>query len=134
MSPGQRSELLATERGRLFELTDPVEKTKTYVRISEVLLTFAFRSFEGDEMEDMQALLGQYLDAVRGARETIVNSGRNARRQPGGFREFEEALRRQIRFLEDMNGQSLDYSRKPILDTTSVVKATHEEIRKLLGE
>jgi len=41
MKPLLRSELLATEQARLSELTDPVSRTKSYITISEVLLSFA---------------------------------------------------------------------------------------------
>ena len=37
MTDAQKSELLATERGRLLDLTDPVDKTKTHITISEII-------------------------------------------------------------------------------------------------
>ena len=40
MTDNQKAELLATEKGKLPELTDPVEITKAQITISNVLLDF----------------------------------------------------------------------------------------------
>ena len=41
LSDSQKGERLAIEKGRLAQLKDPVQRTKTYITISQLLLEFA---------------------------------------------------------------------------------------------
>src|SRR5215470_8511311 len=70
----QRSERLATEKGRLAELKDPVARTKSYITISQLLLEFSAAAARDQDVESLDKLLDQYNSAIKSARDTIVNS------------------------------------------------------------
>ncbi|MBI4471976.1 MAG: hypothetical protein HY646_04865 [Acidobacteria bacterium] len=134
MSAAARAELLATEQGRVMELTDPVEKTKSYIVMAEVLLSFAAKSLQGDEIEDMDVLMRRYIETIRSARKTIVESRREARRSPAGYNDLEQALDRQLRSLQFMISLSLDYQRPSLDEAVSVITPIREEILRLLNK
>jgi hypothetical protein len=116
MTPAERSERLAAERGRLPDLGDPAAKARSYLVISDILLRFAWEVVRDDELGDLEVLLGQYIAAVRGAREA----------SPAGFRELEGALRRQLAILQDMSGQLTADARKPLEDIIAAVSSILE--------
>ena len=122
MTDAQKSELLATERGRLLDLTDPVEKAKTHITISEILLDFAGTAASNGQSDEMETLFPQYIAAITAARDVLLDSGRDAQRNPEGFRDLELSLRQQIRRLEDMSRLLTVDQREPV--TAALAQAT----------
>ena len=101
-SANQRGERLAIERGKLSETTNPIARTKSYIVISDLLLSFASDAVREQAHDDVVNLLNEYVRTIRTARETIVNSERPPARQPQGYTELEGALRRQVKTLQDL--------------------------------
>jgi hypothetical protein len=132
MSSEQRAERLATERGRLADLLDPVERTKSYITISEILLSFASEALRDGAVADMKTLVGQYITAVESARDAMVDSNRDAERRPGGYKELEIAMRNQLRRLEDIRRQLVVDERKPIDDAIAVASSVRDEMLRRL--
>src|SRR5262245_25708345 len=60
LNDNQRAERLARERGRLTELKDPVQRTKSYITISTLLLDFITGAARDHQTEVMGPLLEQY--------------------------------------------------------------------------
>src|SRR5213593_3972891 len=71
MTDSQKAELLATERGRLPDIQDPVAKTKTCITISRILLDFVGGAARDGDAAGLNSLLNQYVSAIRNARDTI---------------------------------------------------------------
>ena len=71
MTPTQRGERLAIERGKLTELTDPVARTRSYIRISKLLLSFASDAAHERDIEDLNALMDQLVATMKAARDTV---------------------------------------------------------------
>jgi hypothetical protein len=132
MTADQRSQRLVLERGRLPQLTDPVAKTKSYIRISEILLTFTADAIRSGMTGEVPSLMEQYITAVRSARDTMVESKRDAERRPGGYKELEIAVRGQLRALQDMNRQLPVEERKEIEDAIQAATSVRDEILRLL--
>src|SRR5262245_24276543 len=88
-SANHRGERLATERGRLIELTDPVAQTRSRVVISDILLSFAADAARDDDNEAFRRLLVEYGQTIQIARDTIVYSMRNEDKQSRGYTDFE---------------------------------------------
>jgi hypothetical protein len=132
MSAEKRAERLATERGRLADLSDPVERTKSYITISEILLSFASEALRDGAIADMKTLMGQYITAVESARDAMADSNRDAERRPSGFKELEIAMRGQLRRLEDMRRQLVVDERKPVDDAIAVAGAIRDEMLRHL--
>src|SRR5262245_59340777 len=98
----KRLDRLQREKDKLTRQTDPVERTKTYIAVSEILLSLASDAIKSGEPEVLDKRLAEYVDTIRDARETMMKTGRDAHKKPKGFKELEIALRRQIRTLDDL--------------------------------
>src|SRR5215471_1197139 len=98
----KRLERLQKERDKLSRLTDPVDRTKTDIAISEILLSLANDTIKTGEPEMLGKRLSEYVDTIRDAHQTMMKTGRDAHRKPKGFKDLEIALRRQIRMLDDL--------------------------------
>ena len=83
----ERSERLATERGKLPDLTDPVSITRSQIVISSILLDFIADSVRDVDNEALDAILPQYRTAIRAARNAMVNSDIDPIRTPSGYRD-----------------------------------------------
>jgi hypothetical protein len=132
MKPVLRSELLATEQGRLSELTDPVSRTKSYIIISEVFLSFASDSLNGGTPAEANRRLEQYVSAVRNARDTLVMSDRDARRYPNGFKQLEGAVRGHLRLLHDLRPQAVPENRDSVENAIREAISVRDEMAALL--
>src|SRR5262245_58864625 len=98
----KRFERLQKERDKLIRQTDPVDRTKTCITVSEILLSLASDAIKTGEPEVLDKRLSEYVDTIREAHQTMMKTGRDAHRKPKGFKELEIALRRQIRLLDDL--------------------------------
>ena len=101
-SQSEKGERLAIERGRLSELKDPMQRSKSYVRISDLLLDFIAGAANDRDVEAMSSLLDQYTSAIRSARDIVASSELGPTLKPAGYKDLELALRRQARRLRDI--------------------------------
>jgi hypothetical protein len=111
----KRLEHLERERARLKGLTDPVDRTKSDIAISEILLSFASDAVRSGEPEVLQKRLHEYVDTIEDAHQALMNAGRDAHRKPKGFKDLEIVLRRQIRMLDDI-GKGLTFDQREPVD------------------
>src|SRR5262245_45373992 len=132
MTAAKRAERMATERGRLVELTDPVERTRSYIVISDILLSFASDAVKDGTPEELGVLMDQYVTAIRSAHDTMVESKRDPERRPQGYRDLELALRAQTRSLRDIGTQLLVDQREPLDRAGAVAVSIREELLRLL--
>ena len=95
---------LQREKDKLKRSSDPVSHTKTQIKISELLLTFVGDAVKKGDMEILDQRLSEYVSTIQDAHQTMAKTGRDAHRKPGGFRELEISLRRQINQLKDIGG------------------------------
>src|SRR5580704_9769785 len=126
---------LEAERDKLKRLTDPVDRTKTDINISEILLSLAGDAVRSGEPELLEKRLGEYSGTIQDAHQTMIKTGRDAYRKPGGFKDLEIALRRQMRTLDDL-GHSLTFDqREPVTKAKQLASDIHEDLFKaLFGE
>lgn len=110
---------------------EPVERTRIYVQLSDILIR-QFHSSTGSGTDRTPDWLEQYEGAILSARETIMNSGRNAQRDPEGFKELEIALRRHIRWLNDWRIGLRDQERLEIDDTIETATTIRGQMLALL--
>ena len=111
----KRTEQLQKERDKLKRERNPVDRTKIQISISEILLTLVGDAVKNGDFAGMQRQLDEYCAAIQDAHQTMMNTGRDANRRPGGFKDLEIALRRQIIRLDSF-AQALTYDeRQPVL-------------------
>jgi hypothetical protein len=111
----KRLERLDKERTRLRAEVDPIERTKSDIAISEILLSLASDAVRSGEPEVMEKRLTEYVDTIQDAHQVLMKTGRDAHRKPKGFKDLEIALRHQIRMLEDI-GKSLTFDQRTPVD------------------
>jgi hypothetical protein len=132
MSDVRKAEVLATEQGRVMDLMNPVEKTKSHIVISRIFLDFAAGAAREGDFDAMQPILTQYVNAIRSARDAIMNSDRDAQRRPEGYRDLELILREHVRRLEDYRRALNVDQRVPVEEALKVATTIREEmLRKL---
>lgn len=131
----KRVENLRKEKEKLVRQTDPVGRTKTQIKISEILLTLISDAVQSGETEVMERRLGEYLAAIQDAHQTMMKTGRDAHRRPGGFKDLEIALRRHIRQLEDI-GKGLTFDQREPVDKARKEAADIRDdlLKALFGE
>src|SRR5262245_16204797 len=123
---------LTAERTRLTQKKDPVDKTKTYIRISGLLLDLASTAAQDGDTQRLESLLGDYADTVKTARKTMVESGRDPDRMAGGYRELEISLRTQTRTLKDLQTVLSIDARDPVDKALQTITSVRQEILKYL--
>jgi hypothetical protein len=131
----KRLERLQRERDKLNRVTDPVDRTKTDIAISEILLSLAGDAVRTGEPEVLGKRLNEYVDTIRDAHQTMMKTGRDAHKKPKGFKDLEIALRRQIRMLDDLAKSVTFDQRDPVERAKQEVSNIREEVfRALFGE
>jgi len=111
----KRLERLDRQREKLKRTTDPVDRTKIDIDISEILLSFVGDAVHSGEPEALGKRLGEYVETIEDAHQSMMKTGRDAHRKPKGFKELEISLRRQIRILDDI-GRGLTYDQREPVD------------------
>ena len=131
----KRLERLEKEKEKLKRVTDPVDRTKTEIRIAEILLTFVSDSVNAGDQERFEQRLEEYVATIQDAHQTMARTGRDAHRKPKGFKDLEIALRRQVRQLEDI-GQGLSFDqREPVEKAKEEAAMIRDQLLKaLFGE
>ena len=132
MSDREKSERLATERGRLPDLRNPVDATRSQIMISRILLDFIGDAVRDGDDEALAALLPQYTAAIKGARNSMVDSDIDATRRPAGFKDLEIALREQARLLTDLSRTVALEERDPLIAAIETASTIQSEMLELL--
>ena len=123
---------LANERNKFSRQTNLVDRAKTGIKISELLITFVRDAAQQGEFELMQSRLTEYTEVIQSAHESLVQTGRDAHSKPSGFKDLEIAIRRQLRQLEDIGGALTYDQRDPVLKAQSDVAGVREAILKAM--
>jgi len=131
----KRLERLQKERDKLARTTDPVDRTKSDIAISEILLSLAGDAARSGEPEALEKRLNEYIETIQDAHQTMIKTGRDAHRKPKGFKDLEIALRRHIRMLDDLgHGVTFD-QRAPVDKAKEQATDIREDLLKaLFGE
>ena len=111
----ERLRRLNEERTRLEITTNPVARTRIQIRISDLLISFVGDAVDLGDVELIDERVREYTETIVDARDTMVNSGRNAVNDASGYRELEIALRQHIRQVGDIGAQ-LNFERRQVLD------------------
>jgi len=111
----KRLERLDRDREKLKHTTDAVDRAKIDIDLSEILLTLVSDAVKSGEPEALGRRLNEYIETIEDAHQALVKSGRDAHRKPGGFKDLEISLRRQIRILDDI-GRGLTFDQREPVD------------------
>jgi hypothetical protein len=128
----ERLRRLNEERAGLEVTTNPVTRTRIQIRISDLLVSFVGDAVDVGDVELIDERVSEYRATIIDARDTMVNSGRNAVNDATGYRELEIALRQHIRQVDDIGAQ-LNFERREPLDLLiNEISEIREEILNML--
>lgn len=131
----KRLQQIEKEKDKLKRQNDPVDRTKTQIKITEILLTLVSDAVRSGDLELMESRLEDYTARIQDAHQTMMKTGRDAHRRPKGFKELEIALRRQVRQLEDIGGGLSFDQREPVEKARDQASSIRDELLKaLFGE
>ena len=114
---------------------DPIAKAKVLIKISDFHLRTAVNFAQKGDFPQADQNLSRYRDAIRQTREILKSSGRNAQKKPAGFKDFELALRKQLRTLDDLSGLYAYEQAKLVNETIEDAKSAQEYmLLQIFGE
>jgi len=131
-TPDKRLLALEREKDKLKRQIDPVDRTKTHIKISEILIALATDAVKSGDLEVMEQRLDEYVETIQGAHETMVKTGRDAHKKPKGFKDLEISLRRQARQLEDIGITLAFDDREPVDKARTQAIEIRDNLLKLL--
>jgi hypothetical protein len=130
--PDKRLLDLQREQDKLKRTTDAVDHAKADIKISEILLSLAGDAVRQGDMEMIEKRLSEYTGAIQDAHETLVKTGRDARKKPHGFKDLEISLRRQINQLKDLEPALEFDQREPVEKARNEATRIRDDLLKAL--
>jgi len=129
-APGRETEeqLLA----RIQRERNLVKKAKYEIRLGQMKLQQAIEVYNQGNLELGAQLLAAHLERMRSSWQTLRHSGRNAARQPQGFKELEIALRVEARPLADLTRRVPYFYRSPIEKVAEEIEQLRTEVIQAL--
>jgi hypothetical protein len=95
------------QQDKLSRETSLVGKVKVLIKISELDLNEASHRVKKGDLLEGDRFLKRYTEVITQTSKILKDSNRNAQKNPAGFKDFEMALRKQLRKLADLK---LSYS------------------------
>jgi len=128
----RRSDTEAQLLARLQQERNPVKKSKEETRLARLKLRQAIEAYEQGKIEQGAQLLSVYLGRIKDSWQTLRSSGRNAARDPRGFKELDIELREDARLLEDLKHRVAYFDRGPIEKSEQEVEQARAEVMQAL--
>ncbi len=113
---------------RLSRQTNPVGKTKVYIKMSQIDLDLASDEIKKGNLDEADKFFVRLTDVIQQAQRTLKASGRNAQKNPSGFKELEIALRRHLRRLSDLKTNYPFDQQEKISQAISTAESAKEEM------
>ena len=105
-----------------------MDRTRIQVRISELVISFMGDAIDDGDFERLERRTAEYREVILNARDTMMNSGRDASRRDAGFRDLEIALRQQVSQLDDIGSLLTFELRQPIEQLAFEVAEIRDEL------
>jgi hypothetical protein len=119
------------QQQNLSRQSSPVGKVKVLIKISDLHLALAKSAIKRNDFTGADRSLNEYRKIVDQAVETLKASGRNARKNPSGFKEFEISLRKQLRTLDDLKSH---YSFDQVQDIDETIQVARSAQEAMISE
>jgi hypothetical protein len=111
---------------------NPVKKAKIEIRLGRLKLRHAISAYDQGHIEDGAQFVAAYVDRMTSCLKTLQGSGRQAVRQPQGFKELDIALREDSRLLEDMARRVSYFDRAPIEKAAKQIEQLRTDVLRAL--
>ena len=125
MGPPGKLTLSEAEK-QLQESKQPIQRTRNYIQISDILL----RNARSETPPNSEALLNQYRDSILSAQDNLTSLKKSAKRYPKEYMKFETTLRHHIRWLSDWKLELATSDQAPVTDAMDTAIGIREELLK----
>ena len=129
----------ARERGsedrlltRIQKERNPVRKARYEMQLGRIKLLQAAEAYDRGHIERGAELLHSYAERMESSWQTLRDSGRNAVRQPQGFKQLEIALSEDTRTLEDLRHHVAYFDRGPVDKAATEIEEVRSEVLRAL--
>jgi hypothetical protein len=129
---GNHVKQLETERTRLTKLTNPTDRAESLMKIANVTLTLANDAITANDLAGFTSSVEEYRQTVTDARDTMMDSGLDAYKQPKGYQTIELATRSHLRILKDFSRRLSAADRQPLEEVIELVSKIRDEIVHVL--
>ena len=117
---------------RIQKETDPIKKSKWVTRLARIKLEQSIAAYEHGNIEQGVQLAHAYLGRVKDSWQLLKNCGRNAARDPRGFKELDIELREDARLIDDLKRRVSYLDREPIEQTGKELEVVRAEVLQAL--
>jgi predicted nucleic acid-binding Zn-ribbon protein len=131
-SPALASETEEQLLARLQKEQNPVKKSKEATRLAGIKLDQAVHAYEQGNVEQGEQLVSSFLGRIKDSWQLLKSSGRNAARDPRGFRELDIELREDARRLEDLKHRVSYFDRDPLEKAEKEIEKVRAEVLQAL--
>ena len=108
--------------------TDPVKKSKGVTRLARMTLQRTIQAYDHGDIEQGAQLARVYLGRIKDSWQLLKNCGRNAARDPRGFKELDIELREDARLLNDLERRVSYFDRGPLEQTGKELERVRAEV------
>jgi hypothetical protein len=108
--------------------SNPVRKAKIEIKLGKLKLTQVQGAYTQGHIEEGAKLLDTFVGVMKTSWKLLQDSGRQASRQPDGFRELEIALREHARSLQDLQRTVSYFDRAPLVKATQELEQMRAEV------
>ena len=117
---------------RVQKETDPVKKSKGVTRLARIKLEQAIQAYGRGSIEQGAQLVTVYLGRIKDSWQLLKGCGRNAARDPRGFKELDIELREDARLLDDLKHRVSYDDRGPLDQTGKELEQVRAEVLQAL--
>ncbi len=107
---------------------NPVKKAKYEIKLADLKLQQAQAAYGQRNVELGAKLLGAVVEHMKTSWKILQESGRQAAKQPQGFKELEISLRHDDRLLEDLRHRVNYFDREPVDRAAEEMERIHSQV------
>ena len=111
---------------------NPIKKAKLEIKLSKLQLGDSKEAYKQGHIDTGAKLLDDFLRTIETTWKQLQDSGRQASRQPDGFRDLEIALREDVRALQDMQRTVSYFDRAPLGKAEERIEQIRAEVLRAL--
>lgn len=119
-------------RERIQSEQNPVKKAKYEIRLAHLELQQARDAYEQGNVQLGAKLLEAFAEHMTTSWKFLRDSGRQAAKQPQGFKELDISLRQDVRLLEDLRHRVAYFDRGPVDKAAQEMERIRSEVLRAL--
>jgi hypothetical protein len=118
--------------GRIQSEQNPVKKAKYEIRFANLKLEQAQDAYKQSDVQLGSKLLEAFVEHMKTSWKILQESGRQAAKQPQGFKELDISLRQDVRLLEDLQHGVAYFDRGPVDKARQEMEGVRSEVLRAL--